>query len=140
MPQICKEALVAKPAQKIFDLVNHVRDYPHFLPWCINAEVHHQSETETDATLYVQKGFLRFSFRTLNTLKKPELIEMNLIEGPFKTLKGKWQFVALNREATKVMFCLSYEFSNRALAMTLSSTMEKLADTFLDAFCQKMPE
>jgi ribosome-associated toxin RatA of RatAB toxin-antitoxin module len=138
MPHICKEALVREAPETLFDLVNDIESYPTFLPWCINTEIHHQNERETDATLHIQKGFLRFSFRTFNTLDRPGSIHMKLIEGPFKSLEGEWSFIPLEEEATKVKFSLCYEFSNRALAMTLSSTMEKLAETFLDAFCRKI--
>ncbi len=136
MPEIHKEAIFPRSPEALFHQVNRIADYPQFLPWCSKTEIHHQNEHETEATLHVQKGLLRFSFRTFNRLQKPHWIEMNLVEGPFRSLLGRWEFIALgaSEEATKVKFTLSYEFSNLALSMTLNPLMNQLAETFLEAF------
>lgn len=139
MTEILREALVPHPPEKMFNLVADIASYPQYLPGCPKVHIHHQSDTETDATLFVQKGWAKFSFRTLNTNHKPHSIDMRLIEGPFQNLNGKWEFLPLGEkgEASKIRFTLSYAFSNRALNMTLNPAMEKLADTFLEAFCKQ---
>lgn len=155
MPEIVKEALVPHSREAMFDLVLDIQSYPLFLPWCPKVEIHTQevsteepNTTFTDATLFVQKGFMSFSFRTKNLNKKADFIQMNLIEGPFKELHGTWEFLPLSPEpvdqkkldACKIKFSLSYVFANRALDMTLNPMMQKLADSFLDAFCQRARE
>jgi ribosome-associated toxin RatA of RatAB toxin-antitoxin module len=156
MAEIIKEAISPHSPSAMFDLVADIHSYPKFLPWCPKTEIHNPGNPLlTDATIYVQKGFIKFSFRTLNTNKKPDSIEMNLIEGPFRELKGLWEFLPLGAlgdlsgldnldkdknsapKACKIRFSLSYIFSNRALDMTLNPLMQNLADSFLDAFCRE---
>jgi ribosome-associated toxin RatA of RatAB toxin-antitoxin module len=141
MPEIIKEALVPYSPEAMFSLVTDIESYPLFLPWCPKVQIHehialNENTAQTDATLFVQKGFIKFSFRTKNTNKNRESIEMHLIEGPFQELQGTWEFTPLgdSHDACKIKFSLSYVFSNRALDMTLNPLMQKLADSFLDAF------
>ncbi len=138
MAEIIKEAISPHSPETLFNLVANIPSYPQFLPWCPKTEVHNpENPLLTDATIYVQKGFIKFSFRTLNTNKKPDSIEMNLLEGPFRELKGLWEFIPLGDQACKVKFTLFYIFSNRAFEMTLNPVMQKLADSFLEAFCRQ---
>ena len=140
MPQILKEAIVPYPAETMFNLVTDIAAYPEFLPWCSKVVIHSHSETETDATLFVQKGWVKFSFRTRNTNQRPSCTTMELLEGPFQQLNGKWEFFPLGGEkekGTKIRFSLEYVFANLALNMTFNPVMEKLANTFLEAFCYK---
>ena len=110
MPQIERSALVFYSAQQMFDLVNAVPDYPQFLPGCTSARIVSQSETEMVASLTVSKAGIGHTFTTRNTLYANQRIAMQLVDGPFKYLRGGWQFIPLSDEACKVVLALEFEF------------------------------
>jgi ribosome-associated toxin RatA of RatAB toxin-antitoxin module len=66
---------------------------------------------------------------------------MQLVEGPFSTLEGTWQFMPLGepvgeggRQACKVTLDLRYAFAGRALDAVLSPVFDRVANTLIDAF------
>lgn len=137
MTVIHRTALVEFSAYQMYDLVNDISAYPEFLPMCAQVDVHSQSATEAEATLSIVKGAIKIEFATHNDMIKNQEITIRLIKGPFKHLTGVWKFVPLSAHASKVTLDLQFEFSNRMLAMALGVVFKKLANTMLDAFCQR---
>lgn len=133
--KIERSAIVMCSAQALFDLVNDVERYPDFLPWCLGAHVESANDHEITAQLTVGKSGIKQSFTTCNKLTRPERMEMTLVEGPFKQLRGVWQFTALQENACKVHFDLQFEFSNKITALALGAVFNQAADTLVDAFC-----
>ena len=92
MAQVDRSALVLHTAEQMFDLINDVERYPEFLPWCSKTEVVSRSDQELIATLYLSKAGLKYSFTTRNDLKRPNQMMLELVEGPFSSLAGIWDF------------------------------------------------
>jgi ribosome-associated toxin RatA of RatAB toxin-antitoxin module len=65
------------------------------------------------------------------------LIEMNLVDGPFRQLDGSWRFKALGENACKIEFRLHYEFSGRLLEMLVGPVFHYIANSFVDAFVKR---
>ena len=137
MPVIVRSALVEHSAAHMFALVNNVAAYPRRFDWCNGAEVLEQSADRVTARLDL--GFAGFStwFTTENTLSPPHHIDMDLRDGPFKRLNGRWQFHALDESACKVTLQLDFESQNRLLAPALSMGMQGLADRMVDDFVRQ---
>jgi len=93
----------------MYHLVNDVAAYPEFLPWCGGAKVVHETEGEMVASVTIAKVGLQQTFETRNHLVPGERIEMHLIEGPFKYLKGEWNFKPLDVDACKIQFEVEFE-------------------------------
>lgn len=138
--QIDKSALVMHSAERMFSLINDIERYPEFLPWCAGAEVHHQDEAEIMASLDVAKGGVRHRLTTRNQLTAPEVIEMTLVDGPFRNLTGRWHFQPLDRDACKVILSLKFEFSGSLAKMTFGTVFSQAANTMVDAFCRRADE
>ncbi|CAM3730828.1 SRPBCC family protein [Rheinheimera salexigens] len=134
MPQIERSALVFYSTQQMFDLVNKVPDYPQFLPGCTAARIVNQSEQEMVASLQVSKAGIGHTFTTRNTLHPYQRIDMQLVDGPFKSLQGGWEFVPLNDHACKVVLKLEYEFSNRLIQFAFGKIFSELAASMVNAF------
>ena len=134
MTVINRTALVLHTAEEMFDLVNDVRRYPEFLPWCSRTEVVSEAEDHIEGTLYLSKGGLRYSFTTRNELERPSRMKIRLVEGPFKSLEGEWTFTELSEEASKVELNLSFEFSGRLTSLAMSKVFNSVATTLVDAF------
>jgi len=131
---ISKSAIVSYSPQQMFELVNTINDYPKFLNWCTGASILNQTEGQITASVEINKGGLKQKFTTKNTLTPYNLIEMELLDGPFKTLSGQWRFEALGKDAAKVILELKFSFKSKLMDMALSPVFTQIANSQLDAF------
>lgn len=137
MAEVHRSALVGHSARDMFALVEGVESYPAFLPWCERVSVSVREPGRTVATLFIDFHGLKERFTTENSLTPGELIRMNLVSGPFRSLEGSWRFTALAEGACKVDFDLRYEFSNAVLERMLGPVFRRIADSFVDAFVRR---
>jgi len=137
MPSIDKSALVHYSAADMFALVDDVPAYKEFLPWCGGSEELSRIGDEVKASVTIAISGLNKAFTTLNRLQQNKMIEIALIDGPFKHLHGFWRFDALAEDACKISFSLEYEFSNRLLGMAVGPVFSQIANSMLDSFCQR---
>ncbi|MGV8922776.1 MAG: type II toxin-antitoxin system RatA family toxin [Thermomonas sp.] len=137
MPVIVRSALVEHSAARMFALVNDVAAYPRRFDWCNAAEVLEQHIDRLTARLDLGFGGFSIWFTTENALSPPHHIDMDLRDGPFKRLQGRWQFHALDESACKVSLQLDFESQNRLLAPALALGMQGLADRMVDDFVRE---
>ena len=137
MPQVSRSALVPFSAKQMYDLVNDVASYPQFLPGCSGSKVIEQSEHAMVASVDVAKAGIKKTFTTKNTLVDSEVIGMNLVDGPFKSLTGGWHFMALDETACKVELKLDFEFSNALVAMAFGKVFQELTNNMVNSFTQR---
>lgn len=124
-------------ARQMFDIVNDVPAYPEFLPWCHSSEVLSQDEQGIVARLQLAKSGLKHSFTTRNIISVPGSIEMELVEGPFSKLSGRWTFVQLGEDGCRITMDLQFDFNSRLFNLTLAGVFEIAADKMVDAFCER---
>ena len=136
MKKIARTALLPYSAEKVYRLVNDVERYPEFLPWCGGSEVISESEYEMQAGVTISKAGIKQTFVTKNHLVPGQRIEMHLLDGPFKSLKGEWQFKALDQEACKIQFEVEFEV-NTLLGAAIGPLFEQIASTMVDSFCER---
>lgn len=96
MTVINKSAVVPYTTTQMYDLINDVEQYSQFIPYCVNSRVIDRSEDEIHASLSFAAAGIRKSFSTLNRLQPDKMVEMRLVNGPFKTLEGFWSFEAVD--------------------------------------------
>lgn len=137
MKKISRTALLPYSAQKIYDLVNDVTNYPDFLPWCSESKVLHSSKEEMSASITISKAGINKSFSTSNQLQNGERIEITLIDGPFKSLTGIWEFKSLDKEACKISFQVEFEVKKGVLNIAIGHVFEQIASTLVDSFCKR---
>ena len=135
MPSISKSALVTYSASEMFALVDDVSLYKEFLPWCGGSEELSRDEDEVKASVTISHSGLNKTFTTLNRLQNNKMIEMELIDGPFKHLHGFWRFDPLAEDACKISLDLEYEFSNMLLGMAIGPVFSQIANSMVDSFC-----
>jgi len=138
--QIDKTALVMHSAERMFHLVNDVARYPEFLPWCARTEIHDQSSERITASMDIAKGGIRHRLTTQNHLQSPEIIDMTLVDGPFRNLSGRWHFKPLDHGACKIILTLEFEFAGSLSRMTFGQVFSQAANTLVDAFCRRADE
>ncbi|AIW18055.1 ubiquinone-binding protein [Vibrio coralliilyticus] len=137
MKQVSRSALVSFSAEQMFKLVNDVASYPEFLPGCSGSRVIESSGSAMVASVDVSKAGISKTFTTSNELVSGEAILMNLVDGPFKTLKGGWFFTALDDKACKVELKLEFEFSSKMIEMAFGKIFNELTSNMVDAFTQR---
>ena len=134
MVTIKKHAIVLHPRAKLFELVDRVEDYPNFLPWCGASKVLARTDEITRATILISFKGVKQSFTTENVKTFPEQMLIKLINGPFKKLEGRWQFIEIEASACRIELELQYEFSNIILDKLISPVFNMIANTFIDNF------
>ncbi len=137
MPQIERSALVFYSCQQMYELVNDVPSYPQFLPGCSKATVLSQQVDVITARLDISKAGISQSFTTRNTLTPYRYISMELVDGPFKFLRGGWRFVPLDENACKVVLELHFEFSNKLIEFAFGKIFNELTASMVQAFTER---
>lgn len=132
-----RSALVQYSAERMFHLVSDVERYPQFLPWCGGAVLHESGGDQLVASLDVERGGLRQRFTTRNHLVPVESIRMELVDGPFEHLEGRWEFRALRADACRVTLNLEFAVQRGLARMAFSGIFAQAANTMVDAFCTR---
>lgn len=137
MPSVSRNALVPYAAERMYALVNDIERYPEFLPGCTKATVHSRDEDEVRASISLRKGGIEKSFTTHNRLQPGKMIEVRLVEGPFRHLQGFWRFQPLSADACKVTLDLDFEFSGKMVGLAFGPVFHQVANTLVDSFCKR---
>ncbi len=135
MPQIRKSKKLPYSPEQMFDLVADVERYPEFLPWCAAARLVKKDEEEIIGRLTAQKGGLRKSFTTRNRYRYPDWMDIALVDGPFKHLSGRWEFLP-NEPGCTIHYRMSFDVPF-FLAPVLGGLMEYMANTMVDSFVRR---
>ncbi len=137
MIEIRRSALVKYSPAQMFDLVNEVEAYPKRFPWCAGAEILERGNNVLVARLDLKFAGFRQSFTTRNAIDPPRRLQMNLVDGPFRSLDGVWDFTALGDAGSKIAFALDFEYSGRLGGGALKLGFQGLANRMVDDFCRE---
>jgi ribosome-associated toxin RatA of RatAB toxin-antitoxin module len=139
MTTVHHSAILPYTVANMYDLVNDVERYPHFLPWCKEVILLQRNEDEIRATLVLGLGGVQKSFTTCNRLQSHKMIEMRLVEGPFRHLEGFWRFEKVE-EGCEIIFDLEFEFSNKLFTLALGPVFNQATNSLVEAFCKRAHE
>ena len=139
MQTIRRSALVEHSAARMFALVNDVAAYSRRFGWCEGSRVLEEDASEDGkgrmvARLDIGYGALRTWFVTENTTCAPHHIDLKLVDGPFQSLGGRWEFHALDESACKVTLTLNFEPKVKLLGPAMAVGFQALADRMVDDF------
>ncbi|AIF47832.1 type II toxin-antitoxin system RatA family toxin [Dyella japonica] len=137
MIEIRRSALVRYSPAQMFDLVNDVEAYPKRFPWCVAAEVLERGEDVLVAKLDLKYAGFRQTFTTRNTTVPPGRLQMSLVDGPFRSLDGVWNFIALGDAGCKVAFELDFDYAGKLVGSALKLGFQGLATRMVDDFCRE---
>jgi ribosome-associated toxin RatA of RatAB toxin-antitoxin module len=143
MREIRRSALVPATTRRMFELINDIAAYPRFVPGCSAATVLEQTPGMLRARLTVGSGLLKTSFVTRNTLIPDSRINMELEEGPLRSLDGIWQLTPVMHPASgaeigcKVELHLRFELQGGIAGLAMGPVLERMAGSLVDAFVAK---
>ena len=132
--EIKRSALVTFSPEQMFDLVIDVERYPQFLPWVAGAELHQRSERDLLASMSMSRGGVTERFTTRNEFDRPAYMTMQLVEGPFRLLAGRWTFTPIGSAGTRVELEMRFEFANPVISMLFGKSFEQSCGQLIDAF------
>ena len=142
MRELTRSALVARPPQLLYALVEDVERYPQFVPGCTAAQILERGAHEMVARLSVHRGLLRTQFTTRNVLDPNRSVVMHFVDGPFRVLEGTWSFTPVADNGCRIELAMRFEFSNALKSALFDPLFEETAGALVRAFvarAQSMP-
>lgn len=140
MPRVSEQVLIPHGADDLYELVRDIRRYPEFIRWITNISVaDEQGDATTDysclGTASVHfKGFdEKFSTQVTGD-PVARCIDVNLVRGPFRRLRNRWQFDPREDGKTRVHCFIDYEFKNPVLTLLARSNSRLAVGKIIDAF------
>ena len=140
MDSIDRSALLPYTPHEMFVLVTDAAAYPQFLPWCCGAEVLSYENNEMVARLDFSVGGVSKSFSTRNRHRPDAEVEIELVDGPFSHLQGRWLFQPLGEQGCKISLFLEYDFSSKMVGMVVGPVFSQIANSLVDAFQKRAVE
>ena len=105
--------------------------------WCEATELLEKADDALVASLNVGYGALNSSFTTRNELNPPASMTMELQDGPFSALHGRWSFAALGDNGCEVNLRIEFEFSSALKDMLFGGAFETICNELIDAFVKR---
>ena len=133
MASIKRSALVQYSADQMFDLVNDIEKYPEFMLGCVEAVVISRNDESIVGKLKLSRAGITQEFTTKNLLRRPISVEMQLIEGKFKSFSARWSFEALRDDACKVALSMDFEFDSFFIDTAAEKLLMSSANSLVDA-------
>ena len=135
--ELKRSVLVPYSAEDMFDLIEQAEAYPEFLPWCVGAKILERSDDWVAARIEFSYLQVRFGFQTRNPKRRPEWLQVRLVEGPFRRFQADWQLTPLGSEGCRISFDLSYEVADGLLDKVAARAVEIVSRSMLDAFVKR---
>jgi len=127
-------------AKEMFDIVLDIEAYPIFLPWVADASILTEEPGELTAELIADLAGSQHSFKTIDRFVSNKLVEIRLLEGPFRFLESVWTFDPLDDGACKVHFSIEFEFRSMMLDIIASPIFSTACKSMVQAFEQRALE
>jgi len=124
----------------MFDIVMDIEAYPSFLPWVVGATILTRQAGELSAELIADLAGSRHSFQTIDRFVTNKLIEVRLLEGPFRFLESIWTFEPISDERCKVHFSIEFEFRSMMLDMVASPIFSTACKSMVQSFERRAME
>ena len=131
---------VEASAEKLYEVVFDIEQYPSFLTWCDSSEILSIKDHLVTASLTINILGFKSTITTLNKLYRPTKIEMSLQEGPFKSFKGTWLFEEITLEKTRVSYTMEYQIANPITDLMVKQKLASFIDQFVGEFVKKLRE
>lgn len=133
MAKIHRSALVEYSAEQMFELVNDVENYPHFMKGCVAAKVLEKDENSLVGELKLSKAGINQTLVTRNILDYPSSISMELVKGNFTHFSARWDFLQLTDTASKVSLRMEFEIKPGIVDLALEKLISVSGNNLVDA-------
>ena len=132
-----KSALVKFSAQQMFDVVDDIESYPKFLPWCGGTRILRREGNIVEGEIQIAKAGFHKSFSTRNIVDPGGRITISLLDGPFKSLEGVWNFMPLREDACKLSLDMEFEIASAFASLAFGPVFNQICNTMVSSFTQR---
>ncbi|HXM85682.1 MAG TPA: type II toxin-antitoxin system RatA family toxin [Stellaceae bacterium] len=133
MPTHAEKRFLPYTPEQVFDLVADIERYPEFLPWCVGARIRERRDNVILGDLLIGWRMVREKFTSRVTLNRPDRIDVEYAEGPFKYLKNHWLFER-QPGGCLVDFYVDFEFRSRMLQGVIAALFNEAVKRMVSAF------
>ena len=135
MPTHAEKRILPHTPEQLFELVADIERYPEFLPWCVACRVSRREGSVIWGDLMVGFKVFRETFTSKVTLHRPDRIDVQYVNGPFRYLDNHWEFEPVDGgQATAVDFYIDFEFRSRLLQGVVSAAFNEAVKRMVHAF------
>ena len=134
MAFVRKMAKLPYTAKQMYQLVDNIDEYAEFLPLCQSSRVISRHDNIVRASLCIAKGGFSRSFTTENYMTPYSLIDIRLVDGPFKKLEGFWHFQDKPQGQCIIRLELEYEFSTPLVGTFFAPLFHQVAHSLVGSF------
>jgi coenzyme Q-binding protein COQ10 len=139
MPTHAEKRFLPYTPEQVFDLVADIERYPEFLPWCVGARVRERNGNVILGDLLIGWRMVRERFTSRVTLNRPDRIDVEYTEGPFRYLKNHWVFER-QPGGCLVDFFVDFEFRSRMLQGVIAALFNEAVKRMVSAFEKRAQE
>jgi len=137
MTTVAKSALVKFSAMQMFELVDDIEAYPEFLPWCSGSKILKRDGDIVEAELHISKAGFNKTFATRNRSDGHGKMFMSLLDGPFSSLEGVWDFMPLREDASKISLDLEFEIHGKLAGLAFGAVFNQICNTMVSSFTER---
>lgn len=140
MLNISKSVITPFTPAQMYALVSDIENYKNYLPWCPSSQVLKREGNKITGRVDISYLKVKAHFTTENINCENQRIDLSLVDGPFKHLKGHWLFTPLGTTGCKIEFKLDYAFSNFIIQKVIGTVFEMVIKNIVDSFVKKAHE
>jgi coenzyme Q-binding protein COQ10 len=133
VPTHTEKRLLPYSPGALFDLVADIERYPEFLPWCVACRIRRRDGNVILGDLMVGFKVFRETFTSRVELYRPDRIEVQYIDGPFKYLNNRWRFTPRG-DGTEIDFYIDFQFNSRVLEAVAGKVFGEAGRRMVTAF------
>lgn len=124
---------------EVYGVIADIERYPEFLPWCSRLTVRKREEREgkniLTASMTATFHVVSETFTSRVTLDPAaHAIDVEYIDGPFRSLINTWRLSADPSGGTLVDFYIAFTFKNPMLEMLMSTVFHRVVAKLVNAF------
>lgn len=134
MPTHAEKRILPHTQEQMFDLVADIERYPEFLPWCVGIRVRRREEGRTLADMMIGYKMFRERFTSLVTFDRPQRIDVQYFDGPFKYLNNHWIFRPHDETSCEIDFYIDFEFRSAMLQKVIGVVFNEAVRRMVSSF------
>lgn len=127
-------SLTPYSTEQMFNLINDVSSYSKFIPGCSIINILKYNNNELIAEINLTRNGIIRSVITHNFFIKNKSIVIFLIEGPFKSFYGCWNFASINDVISSIEYFSYYEFKSILIEKIFNHVFQKVCKNITKIF------
>lgn len=130
-------SVVPYSAKQMFFLINDINSYTEFIPGCSIIKILKQNYGELIVEIIpITNGIIQ-SIVTHNFFIENKSIVISLIKGPFKYFYGRWQFMPISKNVSRVEYISHYAFQSIFVEKFFNYLFQEICENIITIFVSR---